>query len=411
MTTLLDSTVLESAGSAPALTEDQARCIAVDAYIYLYPLVIMDITRKQFTNIEPGKEFGTGPMNMFVGVPAYPPADFKGVVRSNFDTLYSSAWLDLTKEPLVVSAPNTGGRYYMLPMLDMWTDVFASPGTRTTGNDAGNFLVTPPGWTGIAPNGFTRLAAPTPYVWIIGRTKTDGPADYEVVHKIQAGYKVTPLSEWGKAPGPAKVTVDPRVDMKTPPKTEADTMRRMKRILTDAAEVGDATARAISYRPRDDAFYFYPGQSSWFTPFVGGSYEFIQSNVRLLDARTCFFYMATGITPAMTVKMIGAGSQYAGATLDADRNYLDGSKNYRLHLPPNIPVKTFWSLIPYDTQTPSVLLRAQGAGGQGEQLDTDGARQGMVHHPSSLRRTRSMVRQDLAAGRDRIGEMKSGNLN
>src|SRR5215831_8702553 len=116
-----------------AITEQEAHAIAVDAYLYLYPLVIMDITRKQSTNIEPGKEFGKGPMNEFTNVKEYPPADFKGVVRVNFDTLYSIAWLDLTKEPMIVSAPNTDGRYYLLPMLDMWTDVFASPGWRTTG--------------------------------------------------------------------------------------------------------------------------------------------------------------------------------------------------------------------------------------------------------------------------------------
>ena len=96
----------------PAITEHEAHAIGVDAYIYLYPLLSMDISRKQFTNIEPGKEFGKGPMNTFVNVPAYPPADFKGVVRSNFDTLYSIVWLDLTKEPMVVSAPDTGGRYF-----------------------------------------------------------------------------------------------------------------------------------------------------------------------------------------------------------------------------------------------------------------------------------------------------------
>src|ERR1700730_11497533 len=109
-------------------------------------------------------------------------------------------------------------------MLDMWTDVFASPGWRTTGTAAGNFLVTPPGWVGTVPEGFTRLAAPTPYLWIIGGTKTDGPADYAEVHKIQAGYKVAPLSRWGKAPEPVTVKIDPSVDMKTPPKTQVDTM-------------------------------------------------------------------------------------------------------------------------------------------------------------------------------------------
>lgn len=124
----------------PAITEAEAHAIGVDAYIYFYPLITMDVTRRQATNIEPGKMFGRGPMNMFVNVPAFPPADFKDVVRSNFDTLYSIAWLDLTREPQVVSAPDTSGRFYLLPMLDMWTDVFASPGWRTTGTQAGNFL-------------------------------------------------------------------------------------------------------------------------------------------------------------------------------------------------------------------------------------------------------------------------------
>jgi hypothetical protein len=148
----------------------------------------------------------------------------KIVVRVNFDTLYSVAWLDLTKEPLVVSAPDTGGRYYLLPMLDMWTDVFASPGWRTTGTQAGDFLITPPGWNGAVPAGMTRISAPTPYVWVIGRTKTDGPPDYPAVHRIQAGYKVTMLSDWGKTPRPVEVKIDPTIDMKTAPKVQADAM-------------------------------------------------------------------------------------------------------------------------------------------------------------------------------------------
>jgi len=216
------------AGAAEPITEQEARAIGVDAYVYFYPLLSMDVTRKLFTNIEPGKEFGKGPMNMFVNVPEYPPADFKGVVRSNFDTLYSIAWLDLTTEPLIVSAPDTAGRFYLLPMLDMWTDVFASPGSRTTGTQAASFLVTPPGWTGAVPDGLIRLAAPTPYVWVIGRTKTDGPPDYDAVHKIQAGYIVTPLSRMDKPPEPVTVKIDPAVDMKTPPKIQVDTMPAAK---------------------------------------------------------------------------------------------------------------------------------------------------------------------------------------
>ena len=212
------------AQSAPAITEEAARAIGVDAYLYFYPLISIDITRKQSTNIEAGKEFGKGPMNMFVNVPAFPPADLKVIVRINFDTLYSIAWLDLTNEPQIVSVPDTDGRFYLMPMLDMWSDVFASPGWRTTGTQAANFLVTPPGWSGTVPDKLIRINAPTPYVWIIGRTKTDGPADYAAVHKIQAGYSVTPLSRLGKGPEAAVAKIDPSVDMKTPPKVQVDTM-------------------------------------------------------------------------------------------------------------------------------------------------------------------------------------------
>src|SRR5580704_2775307 len=224
---------IDTAQAQQSTTEQEAHAIGVDAYLYFYSLVTMDITRKQISNIEPGKGFG-GPMNSFVNIPQYPPANLKTVVRPNFDTLYSSGWLDLTKEPVIVSVPDTGGRFYLLPMLDMWTDVFASPGWRTTGTAAGNFIVVPPGWRPDLrdrlieefklPKDTQRIDAPTPYVWIIGRTQTDGPQDYDAVHKIQAGYKITPLSQWGKAPEAVQVKIDPAIDMKTPPKIQVDTM-------------------------------------------------------------------------------------------------------------------------------------------------------------------------------------------
>ena len=132
-----------SSAQTAALSDQEAQSIATDAYVFFYPLVTMDVTRKQFTNIEPGKELVKGPMNTFSNVPEYPPANFKGVVRPNFDTLYSVSYLDLTKEPMVVSVPDTGGRYYLLPMLDMWSDVFASPGWRTTGTEAVGFTRRP----------------------------------------------------------------------------------------------------------------------------------------------------------------------------------------------------------------------------------------------------------------------------
>jgi hypothetical protein len=153
---------------AHSLTTDEAQAIGIEAYLYFYALVSMDITRRVATNLPPGKMPGFGPHNMFHSFREYPAGDFKSVVRPNFDTLYSSAFLDLTDGPVVVSVPDTGGRYYLLPMLDMWTDVFASPGWRTTGTQAADYLVTPPGWSRAVPSGMTRISAPTPYVWIIG---------------------------------------------------------------------------------------------------------------------------------------------------------------------------------------------------------------------------------------------------
>src|SRR5215831_10436690 len=218
---------------AASVSPEEAHAIGVEAYLYFYSPVTMDITRKQLTNVERAEGISS-PMNTFANIPAYPTADMRVVVRPNFDTLYSSAWLDMTKEPMVISVPDTGGRYYLLPMLDMWTDVFASPGWRTTGTQAGHFLIAPVGWRPDLrdrfieefrlPNNTQRIDAPTPYVWIIGRTKTDGPQDYEAVHKIQAGYKITPLSDWGKAPRPVEAKIDPTVDMKTPPKKQVDSM-------------------------------------------------------------------------------------------------------------------------------------------------------------------------------------------
>ncbi|MBN9022815.1 MAG: DUF1254 domain-containing protein, partial [Rhizobiales bacterium] len=221
-----------AAGTATKISAEEAQSIAAEAYAYFYPLVTMDVTRRQLTNMPEGSGIG-GPMNQFVNIPTFPPADMKAVVRPNFDTLYSSAWLDLTKEPMVLTVPDTDGRYYLLPMLDMWTDVFASPGWRTTGTGEGHFLIAPTDWRPDLrekfdeyklPAGTQRIDAPTPTVWIIGRTKTDGPSDYAAVNKIQDGYKLTPLSEWGKDYEPAPYQPDPQVDVTTPPKTTVDTM-------------------------------------------------------------------------------------------------------------------------------------------------------------------------------------------
>src|SRR5262245_39923213 len=227
--------------SAEQVTAKQAYEIAKDAYVYAYPLVIEYVTTMQATNYsEPTGIPTQSPFNQFGHARSFPPADFKAVVRPNADTLYSVANLDLGAEPIVLSVPATD-RYFLLPMLSLWTDVFAAPGTRTTGrNTAKDFLVVGPKWQGVAPSGLEIIRSPTRYVAIGGRTQTNGPDDYANVHRIQAGYKLTPLSAWGKGDYvPPKGVVDPKIDMKTPPPIQVERMDaaaffgRFAELLTD----------------------------------------------------------------------------------------------------------------------------------------------------------------------------------
>lgn len=213
--------VQTEAVSAPAAAEPvdaaEALTIAQEAYVYLYPLILMDLTRKQLINMDPKVNPMGGPVNAFTHIRAFPTAEMRTVVRPNFDTLYSSAWLDLTDGPVIVSTVDTGGRYFLLPMMDMWTDVFAVPGKRTNGTGAANFAVVPPGWPGTLPQGVERIDAPTRGVWIIGRTQTDGVKDYDAVHKVQDGFTITLLADWGKTPRKTEQTIDPSIDTRTEP--------------------------------------------------------------------------------------------------------------------------------------------------------------------------------------------------
>jgi len=209
------------AGSAqaPPVRDQAAYQLARDAYVYAYPIVIMDMTMRQATNVpSAGSMPLRAPINQFAHARAYPKAEDRDVVRLNFDTLYSAAWVDVAREPIVLSVPKTGGRYYVLQMFDMWSDVFAVVGPRTTGTRAGHFALVGRGWRGPLPRGVDRIEAPTLRFWIIGRTQTNGPADYPNVNKIQDGYRLTPLSAWGREyAAPQNVPTDPSVDVKTPP--------------------------------------------------------------------------------------------------------------------------------------------------------------------------------------------------
>ena len=162
---LLAMTVLGLAAAAAQevemATPDEAREIARAAYDYAYPLVIMDVTMRQATNV--ARPTGMrAPVNRFAQARSYPSAEAKGVVRTNFDTLYSTAWVDVTAEPMLLEVPDTDGRYYLLQMLDMWTDTFAVIGKRTTGTKAGTYALVAPGWSGTLPAGVERIVAPTP---------------------------------------------------------------------------------------------------------------------------------------------------------------------------------------------------------------------------------------------------------
>jgi len=215
--TIVKEFVSKSDVTIPNLTSEEVKSIAEEAYIYGYPLVLMDLTSKKMSNV-PKAGPQTAPINQFAHMPEFPSPDFKDVVSPNADTLYSIAWLDLSDEPIILHVPDTNGRYYLMPMIDAWTNVFASPGKRTTGTEVNNFVITGPFWEGKLPDGLTEIKSPTNLIWIIGRTQTNGVDDYDAVHVIQKEYTLTPLNSFGKSYQPSvNVPVDSSINMITPP--------------------------------------------------------------------------------------------------------------------------------------------------------------------------------------------------
>lgn len=190
-------TTIPPAG-AQSVSPTEARQIAEDAYVYGYSLITTEVTRVQMSNVPKVGGF-TSPTGQFVNVPRYPPADYRGVSAPNADTLYSVAWLDLA-EPQVFSHPDMGDRFYLFEITDLWmSDSESSPGKRTTGGKAANYLFTAPGWKGDVPADMQHFPMATRYMVILGRTYADGSeADYKAVNALQAQYKITPLSAWGK---------------------------------------------------------------------------------------------------------------------------------------------------------------------------------------------------------------------
>ena len=189
--------------------------IATEAYIYGYPLVTFDMARKQQTNV-PTPDAEHAPMGQMIKMRTYPAVDNHCCAAPNADALYTEVWLDVSKEPWVLGIPDLGNRYYIVPMLDGWSEVIKVASTYTTGGKPQTYAITGPGWKGTLPQGVTQVKSPTGIVWVLGRIYSTGtPDDYKAVHTLQDKFTVVPLFAYGKPYMPPPGIVDPSFDMKT----------------------------------------------------------------------------------------------------------------------------------------------------------------------------------------------------
>jgi hypothetical protein len=351
----------------------------VRAVIYGLPLVLLDITMKQATNVVHPSGF-KAPVNQFAHVRAFPSADFKAVVRANVDTLYSSAFLDLSREPVVLSVPDTHGHYYLMPMIDAWSNVFASPGTRTTGSGAHSFVITGPGWTGPLPAALQHIAAPTNDVWILGRTQANGPADLAAVHALQDQYSLVPLSAFGKPYTVPDGAIDPAVDMNTPPIEQIRAMsattyfatlaRQLKPnpppaseapILSQLAKIGIVPGETFDASKLDPvvAAALQSSVSAAFDKLHEASHNVSQpvNGWQIPPLTLGRFGTDYGLRAVIALIAYGANlcedAVYPTTFTDADGKPLDGANRYTLHFAKGEtpPVRAFWSLTMYDPQS------------------------------------------------------------
>lgn len=372
---LLAACALWAAPVHAALKPQEVERIALQSYLYLYPLVLMDVTRRQMTNMPDGEMPGRGPMMQFVHMREFPSADFKEVVRPNFDTLYSLAWVDVSREPVILEVPEVKDRFYMLPMLDMWTDVFAVVGTYGTGTDAGKYAIVMQGWQGTLPEGVERIETPTPVFWILGRTQTNGPKDYDHVHRIQDGYRIVPLSAYGGDYTPP-FKKDPTVDDKTPPLEQVQKMdartffsyamalmrihpphvtdmvmvSRMKRIGLSPEgfeydHLPEATRKAL-----EKAAAVGHEEMKKYVPHLGRNLNGWQVITKSIGVYGNDYLQRAAIA------LLGLGANpyeqavYPLNLTDADGNVPEGGKRYVIHFEKDEipPVDAFWSLTMYD---------------------------------------------------------------
>jgi len=370
-----------ASAQSPGISDQDAYEIAKEAYVYAYPLLLMDVFMRQGTNYaEPTGIVTQAPYNQFSHARAFPSADFKAVVRANVDTLYSSANLDLGPEPLVLSVPATD-RYFMLPLLSLSTDVFAVPGTRTTGrNTAREFLLVGPSWQGQVPAGLEIIRSLTRFVGIGGRTQTNGVSDYDNVHRIQASYKLTPLSAWGKGNyTPPKGKVDPAIDMKTPPPVQVEKMDAATYFARFAELLKDNPPGPFDYPliHRLERVGFKAGQNfdlNGAPAQIKQAFERASTDGKVSVAKAAkqaggegekgwVYTTRSGVygvdylyRAAIALCCLGENlpqdAVYPSLSTDSEGRPLDGNSRYVLHFDKGKfpPVDAFWSVTAYDTE-------------------------------------------------------------
>lgn len=349
--------------------------IATDAYIYGYPLVTMEMTRRVITNVE--KPEGThAPMGQLIKLREYPNASFKDVTAPNADTLYTTAFVDVDKEPWVLSIPDMNDRYYLFPMLDGWTNVFEAPGKRTTGTAAQTYAITGPNWSGTLPEGVKEYKSPTNIVWILGRIYCTGtPEDYAAVHALQDEVKLVPLSSYGKPYTPPAGHVDPSIDMKTPVRAQVNAMDATE-YFTLLAELMKTNPPAPEDAPAVEKFKkigLVPGQdfdaSKLKADFAKRIPQVAQDRIMLQfkinkavsDINGWTYTTKTGLYGTdylmrALITAIGLGANrpqdavYPTSEKDADGNSYDGSNKYVIHFDKGQtpPVEGFWSITMYN---------------------------------------------------------------
>ncbi|MCK1302080.1 DUF1254 domain-containing protein [Bradyrhizobium sp. 24] len=350
--------------------------LATDAYIFGYPLVTMEMTRRVITNV--ASPVGTrGPMGQIIKLRQYPDASFRDVTAPNADTLYTTSFFDVGKEPWVLSIPDMKGRYFLLPMLDGWTSVFQVPGKRTTGTGAQTYAITGPGWKGSLPSGVKEYKSPTAIVWLLGRIYCTGtPQDYAEVHKLQDEFKLVPLSAYGKPYTPPPGTVDPSIDMKTAVREQVNRMDAVAyfTLLCKLMKDNPASAADAPQLAKFAKIGIVPGQdfdtSKLKADFVKRVPEVafdrimlqFKINKAITDENGWAFTTKTGIYGTdylmrALVTAIGLGANrpedavYPTSQKDAEGRKYNGANKYvmrfaRGQLP---PAEGFWSLTMYDS--------------------------------------------------------------